>query len=334
MPIGVPRAGGSPMGGPMGGLIPGGGAIMPGTGKHRHDQEKQEHGNPRRAERAATPARSPHWRPGEGASVPSCCACAALLSDPPGATHPRFSSVPYLEGVLPGPQGWGACPAPGGTVWGLQQCWPWPPRRQPLRCLVPVGSSPGEDAKTPVRLVLLPRTDHGQGHGDTGTRGHALAAAPTPTPTARPRPPWTTLLAPPEGPPPRAPPLALGASPKAAHLSLAPHLLGGSPYPADRACQPRWSLWDRNASGHASASCPANPRASCRPGQGHASDASLKPGRTAASKDQHRGFPTTSQPGSQRARTARSCRTGPFMGSPARREGRVHRRREVRGTGA
>jgi hypothetical protein len=29
MPIGVPRAGGSPMGGPMGGLIPGGGAIMP-----------------------------------------------------------------------------------------------------------------------------------------------------------------------------------------------------------------------------------------------------------------------------------------------------------------
>ena len=32
MPIGVPRAGGSPMGGPMGGLIPGGGAIMPGGG--------------------------------------------------------------------------------------------------------------------------------------------------------------------------------------------------------------------------------------------------------------------------------------------------------------
>lgn len=186
MPIGVPRAGGSPMGGPMGGLIPGGGAIMPGTGKHRHDQEKQEHGNPRRAERAATPARSPHWRPGEGASVPSCCACAALLSDPPGATHPRFSSVPYLEGVLPGPQGWGACPAPGGTVWGLQQCWPWPPRRQPLRCLVPVGSSPGEDAKTPVRLVLLPRTDHGQGHGDTGTRAgcrthtHTHSTAPSP----------------------------------------------------------------------------------------------------------------------------------------------------------
>lgn len=32
MPICVPRAGGSPMGGPMGGLIPGGGAIMPGGG--------------------------------------------------------------------------------------------------------------------------------------------------------------------------------------------------------------------------------------------------------------------------------------------------------------
>lgn len=29
MPIGVPRAGGSPIGGPIGGLIPGGGAIMP-----------------------------------------------------------------------------------------------------------------------------------------------------------------------------------------------------------------------------------------------------------------------------------------------------------------
>ena len=29
MPIGVPRVGGSPIGGPMGGLIPGGGAIIP-----------------------------------------------------------------------------------------------------------------------------------------------------------------------------------------------------------------------------------------------------------------------------------------------------------------
>lgn len=35
MPIGVPRVGGSPMGGPMGGLIPGGGAIMPGGGVAR-----------------------------------------------------------------------------------------------------------------------------------------------------------------------------------------------------------------------------------------------------------------------------------------------------------
>lgn len=35
MPIGVPRAGGSPIGGPMGGLIPGGGAIMPGGGVAR-----------------------------------------------------------------------------------------------------------------------------------------------------------------------------------------------------------------------------------------------------------------------------------------------------------
>lgn len=29
MPIGVPRAGGRPIGGPMGGLIPGGGAMIP-----------------------------------------------------------------------------------------------------------------------------------------------------------------------------------------------------------------------------------------------------------------------------------------------------------------
>ena len=29
MPIGVPRVGGSPIGGPIGGLIPGGGAIIP-----------------------------------------------------------------------------------------------------------------------------------------------------------------------------------------------------------------------------------------------------------------------------------------------------------------
>lgn len=32
MPIGVPLAGGSPIGGPMGGLIPRGGALMPGGG--------------------------------------------------------------------------------------------------------------------------------------------------------------------------------------------------------------------------------------------------------------------------------------------------------------
>lgn len=35
MPMGVPRVGGSPIGGPMGGLIPGGGAIMPGGGVAR-----------------------------------------------------------------------------------------------------------------------------------------------------------------------------------------------------------------------------------------------------------------------------------------------------------
>uniref|UniRef100_A0A452FV85 Uncharacterized protein n=1 Tax=Capra hircus TaxID=9925 RepID=A0A452FV85_CAPHI len=35
MPIGVPRVGGSPIGGPMGGLIPGGGAIIPGGGVAR-----------------------------------------------------------------------------------------------------------------------------------------------------------------------------------------------------------------------------------------------------------------------------------------------------------
>lgn len=32
MPIGILRAGGSPVGGPLGGLILGGGAIMPGGG--------------------------------------------------------------------------------------------------------------------------------------------------------------------------------------------------------------------------------------------------------------------------------------------------------------
>ena len=35
MPIGVPRVGGSPIGGPMGGLIAGGGAIIPGGGVTR-----------------------------------------------------------------------------------------------------------------------------------------------------------------------------------------------------------------------------------------------------------------------------------------------------------
>ena len=35
MPIGVPQAGGSPAGGPTGGLIPGEGAIMPGGGVAR-----------------------------------------------------------------------------------------------------------------------------------------------------------------------------------------------------------------------------------------------------------------------------------------------------------
>lgn len=43
MPIGVPRAGGSPIGGPMGGLIPGGGAIMPMKEKAgRKTSEKDE----------------------------------------------------------------------------------------------------------------------------------------------------------------------------------------------------------------------------------------------------------------------------------------------------
>lgn len=38
-------------------------------------------------------------------------------------------------------------PALGGTESGLQQCWPWLPPRQPQQCLVPVESSPGEDAR-------------------------------------------------------------------------------------------------------------------------------------------------------------------------------------------
>ena len=40
MPIGVPRVGGSPIGGPMGGLIPGGGAIIP---RKKNGRKKKAH---------------------------------------------------------------------------------------------------------------------------------------------------------------------------------------------------------------------------------------------------------------------------------------------------
>ena len=42
MPIGVPRVGGSPIGGPMGGLIPGGGAIIP---RKKNGRKKKKHIN-------------------------------------------------------------------------------------------------------------------------------------------------------------------------------------------------------------------------------------------------------------------------------------------------